>query len=524
MMADSREIGKLKMQPERTSSPVGFRMTVLLLATALWLLPVAAATPVAAQPRATEGDHPDIRLFFLALDQDRDKAAEALDQIAEQWRDGYAGMLWDLIRFYPPPRDPAPAFSTDPTDPTNQTRELEPPPVESPGTRVWRDLMGFLEDQTGQRFRGSLVRAHQWIWAQPYDPHPDYPFFKGVWYREIDPAFADFFPPGTETLIRLDEIDWGGVPVNGIPPLEYSEYVGANDDAADYLDDDDIVFGIAAGGEMRAYPKRILAWHEMALDQVGGIELTIVYCTLCGTVIPYESVVDGRHIKFGTSGLLYRSNKLMFDHGTKSLWNTFEGVPVVGALVGSGLRLTHRAVVTTTWGEWRRMHPGTTVLTLATGHERDYGEGVAYRDYFSTDALMFPVPDLDDHPDGELDNKDEVLTLLLEDAAGQRQPLAISTEFLEDNRLHPEQHAGRRLLVVTTGEGANRVFDPGDSNFVRLEGDLVVVDADGGRWQVTEDALVHADNPSRRLPRVAAQRAFWFGWRAQFPETRLVRD
>ena len=523
-MADGGAIGKPKMPPQRTSSPAGFRLAAALVAATASLLAPASATPAAAQPPATEGEHPDIRLFFRALDQDAGMAEAALDQIAGKWRDGYAGMLWDLIRFYPPPRNQAPTFSTDPTDPTNRTQELPPPPVESPGTRVWRRLMGFLEEQTDQRFRGSIVGAHQWIWAQPYDPHPDYAFFKGVWYRQIDPAFADFFPPGTESLIRLDEIDWGGVPVNGIPPLEYPEHVAADDDAADYLEDDHIIFGIAAGGETRAYPKRILAWHEMALDQVGGVELTIVYCTLCGTVIPYDSVVDGRHIRFGTSGLLYRSNKLMFDHGTKSLWNTFEGAPVVGPLVGSGLRLTHRAVVTTTWGEWRRMHPETTVLTLATGHERDYGEGAAYRDYFSNDALMFDVPNLEDHPDGDLDNKDEVLTLLIEDAAGERRPLAISAEFLADHPLHLEQHAGRRLLVVTTREGANRVFDPGPADFVRLDGDLVVVDADGGRWQVTEDALVHSADPSRRAPRVPAQRAFWFGWRAQFPDTRLVRD
>jgi len=89
------------------------------------------------------------------------------------------------------------------------------------------------------------------------------------------------------------------------------------------------------------------------MHSAGLVELTVVYCTLCGTVIPYESVVDGEHIHFGTSGLLYRSNKLMFDHETSSLWNTFEGVPVVGARVGSGVQLTYRAVVTTTWEEWR---------------------------------------------------------------------------------------------------------------------------------------------------------------------------
>ena len=481
---------------------------------------LAAGNVAAAQP-GTPAEHPDLRLFFEALDEDGDAAEVALDQIGMQWRNGYAGIIHDLMRFLAPPRPPAPPRA--PVDPTVRGAVPAPLQVEHPSTRIWRRLMRFVEARSGERFGIDMRQLRQWIWAQPYDPHPDYARFKALWYGAIDTRFAEFFPADAPAAIRLDEIDWGGVGVNGIPPLEYPEHVPADDSAARYLDDDHVVFGVAAGGAMRAYPKRILAWHEMALDRIGGVELTIVYCTLCGTVIPYESVVDGQHIRFGTSGLLYRSNKLMFDEGTKSLWNTFEGIPVVGALVGSGVRLTHRAVVTTTWEEWRTMHPETTVLTLETGHERNYGEGVAYRDYFATDDLMFDVPDRADHPDGELDNKAEVLTLLMEDPGGERRPLAIAAEFLEDYPLHLETHAGRRLLVVTTREGANRVYDPGATTFARLDGDLVVVDVEGGRWRVTEEALVHAGDPARRAPRVAAQRAFWFGWRAQFPDTRLVR-
>ena len=488
------------------------------VAAAVVLFCLGSSTMGRAQPVAA-GGHPDIRLFFQAIHEDGDVADAALEQIAARWRDGYAGIVWDIVRFMRPPRRPAirfPGLGPDPTNPGAVARRerIEP---EHPSTRVWRRLMRFLERRTGQRFRGDIRRAHRWIWEQPYDPHPDYGFFKGQWYAQIDPRFADFFPRRVFSAIRLDEIDWGGVHVNGIPPLEYPAHLPAGD--ADYLDDDHVVFGVAAGGENRAYPKRILAWHEMALDRLGGVELTIVYCTLCGTVIPYESVVDGEHIRFGTSGLLYRSNKLMFDHGTRSLWNTFEGVPVVGDLVGSGRRLTHRSVVTTTWGEWRRMHPETTVLSLDTGHERDYGEGVAYRAYFSTDDLMFDVPELDDR----LDNKDEVLVVLPEDAGGERRPLAIAADFLDDHRLHVEEHAGRRLLVVTSREGANRVYDAGATAFERLAGDLVVVDAEEGRWRVTEEALVNVSDPGRRAPRIAAQRAFWFGWYSQFPETRLVR-
>ena len=306
--------------------------------------------------------------------------------------------------------------------------------------------------------------------------------------------------------------------INGIPPLEYPDHQGAAE--AEYLDDDHVVFGIVVNGEARAYPKRILVWHEMAVDTIGGVELTIVYCVLCGTVIPYESVVYGRHLSFGTSGFLYRSNKLMFDHETKSLWNSLEGVPVVGPLVNSGVRLRHRSVVTTTWREWRRKHPDTTVLSLNTGHERDYGEGVAYRDYFATDDLMFQVSQVD----RRLKNKQEVIVTLLAGEDGVRHPLAVDVDFLNDHRLYQGEHAGHHLVILTSEEGANRVYEAGEVRFERRLDDDRVVDTSGTVWAIDEDALVAEAGSKRRLVRVAAQRAFWFGWYAQFPKTELIKE
>ena len=375
--------------------------------------------PSSAQP-AGQDDHPDIRLFFQATAQDGNRAEDALRQIGAKWRVGYAGLVWDLARFVRPP---------------------------GPQLFQFFRLVEFLQAQTGQQFGADLAGWQEWIWNQPYDPHPDYSLFKGLLYSQVDPRFEEFFPRGVESLIRLDEVAWGGVAVNGIPPLEYPKRLDA--DAADYLSDDHIVFGIALGGEARAYPKRILAWHEMALDNLGGVELTIVYCTLCGTVIPFESAVDGRHLTFGTSGLLYRSNKLMFDRETRSLWNTFEGVPVVGSLVGSGVRLTPHPVVTTTWGEWRSTHPATTVLSLDTGHRRDYSEGAAYRGYFSTDELMFQVSETDDR----LENKEEVLVMLLDDPteASRRRPLAITARFLA-----AQSHFSPQVRRAEPGRGDER--------------------------------------------------------------------
>jgi hypothetical protein len=193
---------------------------------------------------------------------------------------------------------------------------------------------------------------------------------------------------------------------------------------------------------------------------------------------------------------------------------------VVGPLVDSGLRLRPRAVVTTTWKEWRAQHPETTVLSLETGHVRDYSEGAAYRDYFATDRLMFQVPGNDER----LSNKDEVLVLRVPtSSAPEPQPLAIAARFLNRNRVYHTEVAGFRMVVVTSPAGANRVFEAGDDRFARPVEPDVVADVAGRAWRVTEEALVLEEDPRVTRPRVPAQRAFWFGWRAQFPHTILIK-
>ena len=435
-------------------------------------------------------------------------------------------LLVELARFMRPLRPPragrdeAPAAEAE-DSPGRPARDgFEAPAAARPDASAFTRsrLVRFLEKQTGQRFGDDLQRWRQWIWSRPYAPHPDYVAFKAALYAKVDPRFAELFPPGVAASIRLDEVDWGGVGVNGIPPLDHPRHVPAAQ--ARWLKDDHVVFGVAVNGEARAYPKRILAWHELARDRVGGVELTLVYCTLCGTAIPYGSEAGGRRFTLGTSGLLYRSNKLMFDEETRSLWSTLEGRPVIGPLAAGGLSLTVHPIVTTTWGEWRSEHPHTTVLALETGHARDYSEGAAYRGYFATDALMFTVPRRDDR----LKNKDEVLALRLapKDAGAPARPLALAASFLRKRPLYSLSFAGHELVVVTSPVGANRVYESAGVSFARRREDGRLEDLQGRAWRVEEDALVREDGAERRA-RVPAHRAFWFGWYAQFPETELVR-
>jgi hypothetical protein len=495
---------------------------------------VVAASPSPGQVQAP----PPLQLFFEAASTDEAVATKALEALAAQWRDAYTPMIIDLARLMRPAGRAGGGDGFDmgagpTTGGAGEDGEVstgvgrgssEFPAV---GRRVLPEslararLVRFLEQQTGQRFDEALHGWRRWMWTLPYEPHPEYAAFKAAVYSQIDPRMRAFFPTGVKSEIRLDEIDTGGVGVNGIPPLYNPSIVPAAE--ARYLRDNHLVFGIVVNGEARAYPKRILGWHEMAIDRIGGVDVTVVYCTLCGTVIPYESRLGSQHYIFGTSGLLYRSNKLMFDQQTSSLWSSIDGRPVVGPLTGSGLQLVSHPVVTTTWGEWKTTHPGTTVLSIETGFDRDYREGAAYRDYFSTDRLMFSVP----NEDRRLKNKDEVLTMRIRTAAGgEAQPVAIEADLLKRQPAYHFEAQGRQLVVITTRQGANRVYLLGSHEVTfpsRPHDGRTIADSGGRKWQVTEEALVAADEPSVRLPRVPAQRAFWFGWHAQYPETRLIQ-
>ncbi len=229
----------------------------------------------------------------------------------------------------------------------------------------------------------------------------------------------------------------------------------------------------------------------------------------------YQTEFNGTHYELGTSGFLYRSNKLMYDEETKSLWSTLEGEPVVGSLVGKGIQLVPMYAVTTTWGQWKELHPDTTVLSLETGHDRDYGEGAAYRPYLSNDKLMFEVPLHDDR----LKNKDQVLAIRLDEMTSQR--LVIAAEFLTEHPVYHDQLGETKFVVLTDESGANRVYESGDIRFQTLDG-MTVTDSEGNPWQVTEPSLIQVES-NRKLRRLPAHRVFWFGWYAQFPNTRLVK-
>jgi len=187
--------------------------------------------------------------------------------------------------------------------------------------------------------------------------------------------------------IPVGEILAGGPPRDGIPALDHPEHVAAG---ADWPDDARVI-GVVHAAEARAYPIAILVWHELVNDTLGGLPILVSFCPLCGTGIVFDRgrAGAGPARRFGVSGLLYRSDLLMYDRESESLWSQISAEAVTGPALGQRLRLVRSSMQT--WGQWRARHPRTTVLTRNTGHPRRYGAS-PYGDYADSERLLFPVP------------------------------------------------------------------------------------------------------------------------------------
>jgi hypothetical protein len=342
-------------------------------------------------------------------------------------------------------------------------------------------------------------------------PPPRYLEWKRALLRRIDPVYVEVLYDGAPTRIRLEEVVWGGVRFDGIPALERPPHVPAAE--ARYLDDGERVFGVSAGGVHRAYPLRILSWHEMVNDRLGGEPIVLSFCTLCDSGVVYSARTSGggAHV-FGTSGLLYRSNKLMFDRATRTLWTNIGGEAVLGELAAGGARLELLAVVRTTWGEWRRRHPDSTVLRLDPEVARrsgfDYRPGAADR---ARRGVSFPVW----QKSRALPPRSEVLGLRRGEAA-KAYPLdaVLRAEVVNDG------FAGAGVVLAGDAGGAVRVYERGDLVFAPGPDLDTLVDASGRVWRVAEDALLPPDD-SRPLARLPAHASFWFAWYGFFPRTEI---
>ena len=359
-----------------------------------------------------------------------------------------------------------------------------------------------LEEITGEKL------GREWnSWMLWQERHSEVKPFEGFnqihadVHKRVDGNFQLFLGGDRDYNIRVEEITWGGVLKDGIPALTNPKLLTR--EQATYMEPENLVFGVNINGDARAYPLRILDWHEMFNDVVGGVPVSLAYCTLCGSGILYETKLEGypHHLTLGSSGFLYRSNKLMYDTYTHSLWNQFTGKPVAGPLANSGIELKVRPVVITTWEKWQTENPATKVISIETGYNRDYGTGVAYRQYWQSPDLMFPV-----NVDTSVHKAKDYVFSLRDGEVKKAWPI----KFFKGGKVINDTAGAQKLVLV--GDEASRTVRAFNSNgieFVKTD-NPAKISGDSKIWQITEDALVAEDGT--KLARLAGHISFWFAW------------
>ena len=377
-----------------------------------------------------------------------------------------------------------------------------------------------LDNLTGQAFGSDWGDWVAWASRNDLPVSSGFAAWKADQLTFIDPAFSRFVYDDVPSTINLYEVVWGGVRVDGIPALDNPAQIEPAD--ADYITPDELVFGLAINGDIRAYPLRIMDWHELFNDVVGGMPVSLAYCTLCGAGVLYDTTVDDTVYTFGSTGMLMRSNKLMYDRNTDSVWNQLTGQPVLGELVGTDIRLEVLPVTLTTWEDWLSDHPDTTVLDIDTGFPRDYTIGAAYASYFGSADTMFPVGITND----ELATKDLIYALNIDDT-----PKAYPLDLLSEERVTNDALAGLDVVLVTSvapeltspepGGAAVRAYQRDGHTFSPSPDgdDNSVVDENGETWTVSEEALTAPDGST--LERLPGHIAYWFGWYSFYPDTLL---
>ena len=316
---------------------------------------------------------------------------------------------------------------------------------------------------------------------------------------------------GVKHSIPLDRIKGGGPPKDGIPSIDnpvFAEILNS-----DFMSDSDTVIGLEINGEAKAYPIFVLVWHEIVNDRVGDIPVSVTYCPLCYTSQVFERIVDGQEVEFGTSGNLYNSNLLMYDRFTESYWSQALGIAVKGELTGYRLNLIPFDVIT--WGDWKKLHPDTLVLTTDTGYIRSYATD-PYGNYYTEPRIMFPV----EHRDDRLNPKEIIIGFNQDDVFK-----AYKQDDIESKILINDFIGDVPVMMVSLFPENSRAFERTVNGnileFVYDDGKILDVQT-YSEWNY-DGLSVSGENVGMQLKRMPIEPGFWFEWVAFHPQT-LIYD
>jgi hypothetical protein len=336
-----------------------------------------------------------------------------------------------------------------------------------------------------------------------------------------------------EPLVDLNRILSGGPPPDGIPPIDAPVFQTAN--TVDWIQCNEPVLALSVNGETRAYPVQIMTWHELVNDTFGEVPVAVSYCPLCNSALAYRRDLGDRIVTFGTSGRLFNSSLAMYDRETESLWTHFNGMAVVGTLVGTELELL--PMQTLSWRSFLQANPDALVLTRETGHDRSYGQN-PYSGYddVTTNPSLF-----DGENDPRLPAKERIVGIRRGDdsAAIVLEGLASAGVFatevdgdvlsvwhlpgtataLEERAIADGRDVGAVGVYLPMADGQVLTFVR--ANEPAGDGGNFTDEETGSTWNI-QGLAISGPLEGHQLERVEHLDTFWFALAAFEPDTRVV--
>ncbi|MCH8989441.1 MAG: DUF3179 domain-containing protein [Chloroflexi bacterium] len=357
---------------------------------------------------------------------------------------------------------------------------------------------------------------------------------------EQDPDFEDglrsarFSTGGWKTDFSYHTVPFtdflsGGVPRDGIPPLDNPKFIGI-DQADEWLSDLEPVISFELNGVQRAYPLQVLMWHEVVNDVVGGVPVTVTFCPLCNSAIVFERTVNGLVLDFGTSGNLRNSDLVMWDRQTESWWQQLTGEAIVGVMAGTKLKFLPAPIVS--WQDFMTHQPDGLVLSKDTGFGRRYGQNP----YVGYDRVDNPPFLFTGDLDGRLQPKERVAAITVDgvDAAFPFSTLAQegavnylvngvdvavffksgTSSALDGALIGSSRDVGSAAVFNAVLEGQKLTFSAAGSGFTDAE--------TGSTWNILGEAI-GGPLTGERLTKIVHSDHFWFAWAAFKPDTLIYQ-
>lgn len=328
--------------------------------------------------------------------------------------------------------------------------------------------------------------------------------------------------------VNLEELISGGVPRDGIPPIDYPAYVDIHQGDTWYEPQEPVI-QVSVDNVTRAYPLQVMTWHEIVNTEFGDTSVAVTFCPLCNSAVAFDRDVDGLEtLRLGVSGMLRNSDLVMWDNQTESLWQQITGEAIVGEMAGEKLEMLPAPIVS--WEAFKDAHPEGLVLSQDTGFNRNYGTN-PYHGYDRIDQSPFLF-------DGETDDRQSPMIRVLGVERGD-EVRAYPFPELEDNPVIHDTVGGDPIVVfwqpgatsaldqieiaVSRDVGMAAAFNPtveGEEFTFVEDGDVFKDEETGSQWNISGQAVA-GPLEGEQLEEYVSGAHFWFAWAAFQPETTV---